>query len=57
MHFLGTALTLLASSSVVLALPGQNAAQISCAVVCFLLSLPALSPDPSQYTTYYMHQR
>ena len=57
MHFLGTALTLLASSSVVLALPGQNAAQISCAVVCFLLSLPTLSPDPSQYTTYYMHQR
>lgn len=54
MHFLGTALALLASSSVVLALPGHNAAQISCAVVFFLSSLPPLSFNSSQirYTIY-----
>ena len=43
MHFLGTALALLASSSVVLALPGHNAAQISCAVVRFPPSLRLFS--------------
>ena len=49
MNFLGTALALLASSSVVLALPGHNAAQISCAVVRFPPSLPLFPhPDSSQ---------
>lgn len=49
MNFLGTALALLASSSVVLALPGLNAAQISCAVVRFPPSLPLFS-SPRLFT-------